>query len=87
MVVGGRHSNNTRQLAGLASARGIPAAHVQTAADLDPNWLANFQVVGLTAGTSTPDETIEEVYRALTRFEVRTGEDREAQEGRCREER
>ena len=80
MVVGGRHSNNTRQLLGLALAHGVPAVHVQTAADLDRDWLAGFQVVGLTAGTSTPDETIEEVYRALTRFEVGEG-----QEGRDRD--
>jgi 4-hydroxy-3-methylbut-2-enyl diphosphate reductase len=65
VVVGGRHSNNTRQLVGLAAARGIPAAHVQTAADLDPAWLARFRIIGLTAGTSTPEEVIEEVYHAL----------------------
>ncbi len=65
VVVGGRHSNNTRQLARLAEARGVPVAHVQTAADLDPAWLAQFQVVGLTAGTSTLESTVDEVERAL----------------------
>jgi 4-hydroxy-3-methylbut-2-enyl diphosphate reductase len=70
VVVGGRHSNNTRQLVGLATARGLPAAHVQSAADLDRAWLARFKVIGLTAGTSTLHETVEEVYRALVEFEV-----------------
>jgi len=65
VVVGGRDSNNTRQLVELAQSHAIPVLHVQTAADLDASWLARFQVVGLTAGTSTLDETIEEVYRAL----------------------
>jgi 4-hydroxy-3-methylbut-2-enyl diphosphate reductase len=65
VVVGGRHSNNTRQLVNFATVRGVPALHVQTAADLDWNWLAQFGVVGLTAGTSTPEHTIDDVYRAL----------------------
>jgi 4-hydroxy-3-methylbut-2-enyl diphosphate reductase len=65
VVVGGRHSNNTRQLARLAQERGVPVAHVQTAADLDPAWFTPFAVVGLTAGTSTLESTIDEVERAL----------------------
>jgi 4-hydroxy-3-methylbut-2-enyl diphosphate reductase len=68
VVVGGRHSNNTRQLARLAAERGVPVAHVQTADDLDPDWLAPFHVVGLTAGTSTPDSTIDAVEGALMRM-------------------
>jgi 4-hydroxy-3-methylbut-2-enyl diphosphate reductase len=68
VVVGGAQSNNTRQLAALAEARGVPVAHVRTARDLQRAWLARFQVVGLAAGTSTPDETIEEVYQALVDF-------------------
>jgi 4-hydroxy-3-methylbut-2-enyl diphosphate reductase len=69
VVVGGRHSNNTRQLVELAQSHGVPVLHVQTGADVDPAWLAPFQVVGLTAGTSTLDATIEEVYRALVELE------------------
>jgi 4-hydroxy-3-methylbut-2-enyl diphosphate reductase len=65
VVVGGRNSNNTRELAALCRDRGVPAFHVQTAADLDPRWFRGCRVVGLTAGTSTLDEMIEEVRRAL----------------------
>jgi 4-hydroxy-3-methylbut-2-enyl diphosphate reductase len=65
VVVGGRHSNNTRQLARMAEDRGVPVAHVQTAADLDPDWLAQFEVVGLTAGTSTLESTIDQVERVM----------------------
>jgi 4-hydroxy-3-methylbut-2-enyl diphosphate reductase len=65
VVVGGKASNNTRQLAALAEARGLPVAHVRCADELDRDWLANFDIVGLTAGTSTPDETVEDVCRAL----------------------
>ena len=65
VVVGGSRSNNTRQLARLAEARGRPVLLVRSADDLDPDWLARFRVVGLTAGTSTLDRTIDEVHRAL----------------------
>jgi 4-hydroxy-3-methylbut-2-enyl diphosphate reductase len=65
VVVGGKNSNNTRELAALCLDRGVPAFHVQSAADLDVNWFRGCRVVGLTAGTSTLDETIEEVRQAL----------------------
>ncbi|HZT81008.1 MAG TPA: 4-hydroxy-3-methylbut-2-enyl diphosphate reductase [Gemmataceae bacterium] len=65
VVVGGRNSNNTRELAARCREHGIPALHVQGAADLDPEWFAGYETVGLTAGTSTPDAVIAEVWRAL----------------------
>jgi len=68
VVVGGSNSNNTKQLVKLAEKRGIPSWHVQTAADLDPRWFEPYRVVGLTAGTSTLDSTIDEVYEALLRM-------------------
>jgi 4-hydroxy-3-methylbut-2-enyl diphosphate reductase len=65
VVVGGRNSNNTRELVARCRERGVPALHVQGAADLDAAWFSNYEVVGLTAGTSTLDSTIEEVRQAL----------------------
>ena len=65
VVVGGENSNNTRHLAARSRERGIDALHVQSAADLDVGWFDGRESVGLTAGTSTPDETIDEVHRAL----------------------
>ena len=65
VVVGGRSSNNTQQLADRCRERGKPALHVQSAAELDPVWFKPFAIVGLTAGTSTLHETIDEVHRAL----------------------
>ena len=65
VVVGGQHSNNTRALAERCRARGKPALHVQTAEHLDAAWFKGIGTVGLTAGTSTLPETIEEVHRAL----------------------
>jgi 4-hydroxy-3-methylbut-2-enyl diphosphate reductase len=68
VVVGGRNSNNTKELVSLCRERGVPAFHVQDATELDPAWFAPFETVGLTAGTSTLDSTVEEVERALSRM-------------------
>lgn len=70
IVVGGHHSGNTRRLAEICRATGTPTHHIETAADVDPTWVAGLgpgDVVGLTAGASTPDWTIEEVIEALER--------------------
>jgi 4-hydroxy-3-methylbut-2-enyl diphosphate reductase len=69
VVVGGRNSNNTRELAARCRERGIPAYHVQTAGDLRRDWFAGIDTVGVTAGTSTLDETIAEVKQALAKIE------------------
>jgi 4-hydroxy-3-methylbut-2-enyl diphosphate reductase len=69
-VVGGRNSNNTKELVALCRDRDKPAVHVQSAADLDPDWFRGYETVGLTAGTSTLDTTIEDVYQALVNLAV-----------------
>jgi len=68
VVVGGRNSNNTRWLVHVCREHRTPAWHVEGAADLDPAWFAGVHTVGLTAGTSTLDETIDEVHAALERI-------------------
>lgn len=44
---------------------GVRTLQVQSAAELRPAWFQGHHTVGLTAGTSTLDETIEEVHRRL----------------------
>jgi 4-hydroxy-3-methylbut-2-enyl diphosphate reductase len=65
VVVGGRNSNNTRELVERCRRRGIPAFHVESARDLRGHWFDGITTVGLTAGTSTLDETIAQVREAL----------------------
>jgi 4-hydroxy-3-methylbut-2-en-1-yl diphosphate reductase len=65
VVVGGHNSNNTRQLVARCQAAGLPAYHVQGPEDLRPEWFEGIDLVGLTAGTSTLDETIDAVEQAL----------------------
>jgi 4-hydroxy-3-methylbut-2-en-1-yl diphosphate reductase len=68
VVVGGHNSNNTRQLVVRCREKGRAAYHVQGPADLDPTWFEGVEAVGLTAGTSTLDETIQAVHDALLRI-------------------
>jgi 4-hydroxy-3-methylbut-2-enyl diphosphate reductase len=61
VVVGGPDSNNSRKLTELARNLGRTAYQVANAAQLRPEWFAGARVVGLTAGTSTPEPVIAEV--------------------------
>jgi 4-hydroxy-3-methylbut-2-enyl diphosphate reductase len=61
IVVGGPDSNNSRKLVELARGLGRPAYLVASAAELRLAWFADCSLVGLTAGTSTPDAIIHEV--------------------------
>lgn len=68
VVVGGPNSNNTRQLGLRAQERGLPWWHITDADDLRTEWFRGVRIVGLSAGTSTTDETVAEVARALRRM-------------------
>jgi 4-hydroxy-3-methylbut-2-enyl diphosphate reductase len=61
IVVGGRASNNTRELVKTCARYCARVHHVETDADVRPEWLDGADVVGLTAGTSTPDAVIDRV--------------------------
>ena len=50
IVIGGRQSANTRRLRDLCAEQGVPSYHIETAAEIDANWLEGKRVVGLTAG-------------------------------------
>ena len=65
VVIGGRNSNNTRQLVETATRLGCDAHQVEHAGDLDPRCFRNAQHVGVTAGTSTLDETVQAVMDRL----------------------
>ena len=67
VVVGGHDSNNTKQLVARAERAGVPALHVESARELDRAWFLGRRVVGLTAGTSTLQRTIDEVHGWLSR--------------------
>ena len=65
VVVGGRESNNTRQLVETCRAAGRPALHIERPDDLLPEWFDAISTVGLTGGTSTLPETVHAVHKRL----------------------
>lgn len=65
VVIGGAHSNNTHELVKTCSRFCGRVHHVQTAGDLREDWFRADDTVGLTAGTSTPDELIQQVEGRL----------------------
>jgi len=65
VVIGGRHSNNTNELAQTCAQHCRRVVRIETASDLRAEWFTRSDTVGLTAGTSTPDELIDEVEDQL----------------------
>ena len=65
VVVGGRESANTRHLREVCEDEGVRAYHIESAEELDPSWFAGVTRVGLTAGASTPDYSVDAVERRL----------------------
>jgi 4-hydroxy-3-methylbut-2-enyl diphosphate reductase len=65
VVVGGRESNNTRQLVETCKVAGRGVIHVERAEELNPDDFASVGTVGLTAGTSTMQETVAAVMKRL----------------------
>jgi 4-hydroxy-3-methylbut-2-enyl diphosphate reductase len=68
VVIGGAHSNNTKELVATCGRYCPRVHHVQTSRELRPEWFEGAEVVGLTAGTSTPDASVSEVERWLLDF-------------------
>ncbi len=61
VVVGGRKSANTRNLREVCEEQGARAYHIEDADEVEAGWFAGAQRVGLTAGASTPDYSVDEV--------------------------
>ena len=64
IVIGGKMSANTKHLWEICSVA-KPSHLVQGRDDLDPQWFNGARVVGVTAGSSTPDYVIVEVEERI----------------------
>jgi (E)-4-hydroxy-3-methyl-but-2-enyl pyrophosphate reductase len=67
VIIGGKQSANTKHLWDICREK-KRSYLVQGANDLDPAWFDGAEVVGVTAGSSTPDYVIEEVERRIATF-------------------
>lgn len=61
IVVGGKKSANTRHLREVAEEQGTRAYHIEGPEELDAAWFSGVERVGLTAGASTPDFSVDAV--------------------------
>jgi 4-hydroxy-3-methylbut-2-enyl diphosphate reductase len=65
LVVGSRTSSNANRLVEVARDRGAAAHLIDDETDLDPGWLVGHEIVGLTAGASSPDLLVDRVADRL----------------------
>jgi (E)-4-hydroxy-3-methyl-but-2-enyl pyrophosphate reductase len=69
IVVGGKNSANTSRLVQICRETGTATHHIETAKELDPAWFTGIDIVGLTAGASTPERLLKEVIERLKAFD------------------
>ena len=69
IILGGRHSHNTRELARISRLAGVDTHHIERVHELQGQWFRNVGQVGVAAGASTPDEAIDDAVRRIRSFE------------------
>jgi 4-hydroxy-3-methylbut-2-enyl diphosphate reductase len=69
IVIGGRNSANTGKLAGTCRAAGVETHQIEREDELDATWLEGRRVVGVTAGASTPDESVAAVVLRIKQLD------------------
>ena len=65
IVIGGFNSSNTKKLVHVCVEKGIEAHHIESFDQLAKEWFVKKQHVGITAGTSTPENVINEVHTKI----------------------
>lgn len=65
LVVGDRKSSNSNRLSEVALLRGVPSHLILEAQEIDAGWLNGVQTIGMTAGASTPETSVQECIVAL----------------------
>lgn len=66
LVVGAKNSSNSNRLRELAEKMGCRAHLIDTAADIQQDWLSGVNAVGVTAGASAPEVLVQQVVQQLT---------------------
>jgi 4-hydroxy-3-methylbut-2-en-1-yl diphosphate reductase len=65
LVVGSPNSSNSNRLREVAQNLGVPAYLVDSADDIQPDWIAGKVHIGITAGASAPEILVQEVIDRL----------------------
>ncbi len=64
IVIGGRNSSNTKMLAKISEKYAV-TYHIETEREIECKWFNHVYDIGITAGASTPDWIIVEVYNKI----------------------
>lgn len=70
LVIGDRTSSNSNRLREVAERRGIKAYLLNHEDEIDPKWLEGVQLIGMTAGASTPEVIVQRCVDRLVKFGV-----------------
>ena len=65
LVVGASNSSNSNRLKEIGADSGIPSYLIADGSELQPEWVKDAEVVGITAGASAPETLVENVIDAL----------------------
>lgn len=71
LVIGGKQSGNTKRLAQICKEVQPRTHFISQASELEESWFIGIDYVGITAGASTPDFSIEETVEWLTSYSKR----------------
>ena len=74
IVIGGKNSSNTRRLLEICMSVNPNSHHVEQVDELNPEWFRGVKSAGLTAGASTPDYIIEEIFNRIEEIEISQAE-------------
>ncbi len=75
LVVGSKNSSNTNRLREVADSFGVAAERIDNASELNPEWLKDRKIIGLSAGASAPEILVKEVIERLKSLGVTTVEE------------
>ncbi|MEE8335216.1 MAG: 4-hydroxy-3-methylbut-2-enyl diphosphate reductase, partial [Candidatus Neomarinimicrobiota bacterium] len=68
IIIGSFTSANSKRLTNLAQKRNPNSYQVTCAEDINPSWINQAEIIGVSAGASTPDYIIEDVLTKLKNF-------------------
>lgn len=75
LVVGDTKSSNSNRLREIGENRGIPSYLINNPDEIQKEWLENVEVIGMSAGASTPDHSVQSCIKKLKEYGVIDVED------------
>ena len=65
LVLGNENSSNSIRLSEISSLMGVPSYRISNVSEVDYDWLKDCNIIGITAGASTPEVLVDELIRDL----------------------